>query len=99
MAEAIAKAGAEGAMEEYKEVRNVMTSEAATEAGNYVSLQGGLQKGITGKPRSVDPNYREARRAEILRGKQPVALSQQGVGRSVSTRTEQGHSDNRHQRR
>jgi hypothetical protein len=75
MAEAIAEAEAEGAMEEYEDVGNIMSIGAAAGAGNDAFLQRGLNEGVTGRPRPEDLDHREPKRAEILRGKQSMTLS------------------------
>jgi hypothetical protein len=77
MSKAIALAEAEGAIEEFEEMGNLMHTEDAGGAEFDNSLQRGLREKITGRPRPSDPDYQETRSANILREKQPMTLSQQ----------------------
>ncbi len=76
MAESIAEAETEGAMDEFEDPEN------ARGARNDDLLLRGLPERITGRPTANDPFNVESKREDIIRGKQPMTLSQQeGDGR------------------
>jgi hypothetical protein len=82
MAEAIAKAEAEGTLDNFEERGNHMRPHEAREVGIESILQRGLPEESTRIPIPNDTSSLESMRANILRGKHPMSLSQQtGDGR------------------